>query len=77
MYLQAFTEFRPFKGFMIQARTVADDSPAGHFASSIRTFYQTQCDGGVSAQLPIIIYGCVYMYMYMCICICICVYIYI
>ena len=64
MYLQAFTEFRAFKGFMIQARTVADDSPAGHFINSTSTTYQTQCDGDVSVQLPIIIHGCVYTYMY-------------
>ena len=65
MYLQAFTEFRAFKGFMIQARTVADDSPAGRFINSTSTTYQTQCDGDVSVQLPIIIHGCMYTYMYM------------
>ena len=37
-----------FKGFMIQGRARADDSPVGSFDATGRTDYQPQCDGDVS-----------------------------
>ena len=37
---------------MVQARAVADDSPAGYFISYyIGDEYQTQCDNNVSTQV--------------------------
>ena len=39
-----------FRGFMIQARTVADDFPAGYFAN-YSTNYQPQCSDEVSTHI--------------------------
>lgn len=36
-----------FRGFIIQARTVDDDCPAGYFSDN-STDYQPQCDNDVS-----------------------------
>ena len=44
--LQGTPENRNFKGFMIQGRVCADDSPLGTFGSG--TKYQPQCSGNVS-----------------------------
>ena len=41
-----------FRGFMIQARTVADDSPVGSFDATDATNYQERCDFDVSAINP-------------------------
>ncbi|XP_065918054.1 uncharacterized protein [Dysidea avara] len=38
-----------FKGFMIQGRARADDSPVGSFDATGRTDYQPQCDGDTAA----------------------------
>ena len=49
MYLESDNETSySFRGFMIQARTVADDSPTGYFVGN-NTDYQPQCDNNVSA----------------------------
>ena len=47
---------------MIQARTAADESPAGYFAN-YSSLYQTQCDNDVSVHTyyP---YGCAYICIY-------------
>ena len=37
-----------FRGFIIQARRVADDSPVGQFMTGTYTDQQVQCDGDVS-----------------------------
>ena len=42
---------------MIQARTVADDSPAGYFIYN-GTEYQLQCDNDVSACAIVLIHSC-------------------
>ena len=42
-----------FRGFMIQARAVADDSPVGYFISNgteYEDYYQPQCDNNVSTH---------------------------
>ena len=50
VYLQSENDTSySFKGFMIQARAVADDSPAGYFTDNT-TEYQPQCDNNVSTQ---------------------------
>ena len=49
---------------MIQARTVADDSPAGYFRDNA-TDYQPQCDNDVSACI-IPIYGYTASFYYSC-----------
>ena len=38
-----------FRGFMIQGRVRADESPAGTFGSG--TNYQPQCSGNVSSNM--------------------------
>jgi len=61
-----------FKGFMIQARRVADDSPVGMFAFSGLNF-QAQCDGNVSVCVRTYVYACACagecLFMGMCACI--------
>ena len=39
-----------FRGFMIQGRSRADDSPVGSFDATGRSDYQPQCSGDVSIQ---------------------------
>ena len=41
-----------FKGFMIQARKAADDSPVGMFASDSPNF-KAQCNGNVRLCAPV------------------------
>ena len=53
--LQGTPENRNFKGFMIQGRVCADDSPAGTFGSG--TKYQPQCSGNVSYNICSIQYN--------------------
>ena len=45
--LQGSAADRNFRGFMIQGRVRADDSPAGTFVRSANN-YQPQCSGNVS-----------------------------
>ena len=61
-----------FKGFMIQARRVADDSPVGMFAFSGLNF-QAQCDGNVSVCVRTYVYAraCVGECLCMSMCTCI------
>ena len=57
VYLQSDNETEySFRGFMIQARVVADDSPAGYFIDN-STEYQPQCDNDVSTH---------HIYTYLC-----------
>ena len=46
-----------FRGFMIQARVVADDSPAGYFTNYSYYEYQQQCDNNVSICINYYIRG--------------------
>ena len=55
-----------FKGFMIQARRVADDSPVGMFAFGGLNF-QSQCDGNVCVCV------CARVRAYVRACVCVCV----
>lgn len=57
MYLQS-NNGTSFRGFMIQARTVADESPAGYFVNN-GTEYQLQCDNDVSACTIVLIHSCI------------------
>ena len=49
MYLQSGSG-TSFRGFMIQGRTVADDSPVGYFTSNSAN-YQPQCSDDVSVHI--------------------------
>ena len=49
MYLQSDNGTN-FKGFMIQARVVADDTPVGHFTNNSLN-YQPQCSDDVSVHI--------------------------
>ena len=46
--LQGGTTNIDFRGFMIQGRVMADDSPAGTFDDGSATDYQVQCNQDVS-----------------------------
>ena len=63
-----------FKGFMIQARRVADDSPVGMFAFGGLNF-QSQCDGNVCVCVCVCVRTCVLAYVCACVCVhtCVCV----
>ena len=50
-----------FRGFMIQARTVADDFPAGYF-TNYSTNYHPQCSNDVSVYVTIIYVYTTYIY---------------
>ena len=51
--LQGGSSNPDFKGFMIQGRTKADNSPVGTFNDTDKTDYQTQCSGEVSSTASI------------------------
>ena len=50
------------RGFMIQGRTVANDSPIGFFIQSNEA-YRTQCDGNVRSPKICRVYSYIYIYI--------------